>query len=187
MITGHWFFYSYINESFFFTKPRIFETLISFRKGLFIYTPLMFVAFIGLFFIKKRLPQLSSAIWLFTIVNIYVVSSWWCWWYGGSFGLRAYIEMFALWSIPLAIIIEKVVAFNKILKWSSLTFLSLLVLLNIFQSVQYWRGALHWDGMNYKLYKAQLFRLDCAPNYGELITEPDYDKAKKGEKEYYWR
>jgi hypothetical protein len=186
MVTGQWFFYSYINESFFFSNPHILETLFSFRKGLFIYTPLMLVAFAGLFILRKRLPQFSSALWLFTAANIYIISSWWCWWYGGSFGLRAYIEMFALWSIPLAIVIEKIVSYNKLIRRGALSFLFLFVLLNIFQSMQYWNGALHWDGMNYKLYKAQFLHRSCVPNYDELVTQPDYQKAMKGEKEYYW-
>lgn len=185
IITGHWLYYSYgTDENFFFLKPRILETLFSFRKGLFIYTPLMFVAFTGLFIMRKRLPAFSSAIWVFTLLNIYVISSWWCWWYGGSFGLRAYIEMFALWSIPLAIIIEMIFKMKPILKTGAIAMLVLLVLFNIFQSIQYWRGAMHWDSMNYKVYKAQLFKLRGTPD--ELISTPDYQKAMKGEKEYYW-
>ncbi len=187
MVTGQWLFYSYINESFFFSHPRILETLFSFRKGLFIYTPLMLIAFTGLFILRKRLPQFSTAIWFFTILNIYIISSWWCWWYGGSFGLRSYIEMFALWSIPLAIVIERIVYLRKQIRLALLSFIFLLVLLNIFQSMQYWNGALHWDGMNYKLYKAQFLRRSCVPGYESLVTPPDYGKALKGEKEFYWR
>ncbi len=187
MITGSWFFYSYINESFFFSNPYILETLFSFRKGLFIYTPVMIFAITGLFSLKKRLPQFSTSIWIFTIANIYIISSWWCWWYGGSFGLRAYIEMFALWSIPLAIVIEKILMSKKFFQVISVSMIGLLILLNIFQSKQYWDGALHWDGMNYKLYKAQFLRRGCAPNYNELVTPPDYEKALRGEKEFYWR
>ena len=43
---------------------------------------------------------------------------------------------------------------------------------------------MHWDSMNYKVYKAQLFKLRGTPD--ELISTPDYQKAMKGEKEYYW-
>ncbi len=185
-VTGHWLFYSYLNESFYFTNPHILESLFSFRKGLFIYTPLMSFAFYGLFLLKKRLPQFRFAFWIFTVANIFIISSWWCWWYGGSFGMRAYIEMYALWSIPLAVCIEKIVSAQMLLRWSALCLFSLLLLLNIFQSIQYWNGALHWDGMNYKLYKTQFLKRGCAPNYNDLITAPDYEKAMKGEKEYYW-
>jgi hypothetical protein len=187
MITGQWFYYSYGTESFFFSNPHILETLFSFRKGLFIYTPLMLVAFAGLFILRKRLPQFSTSIWLFTAANIYVISSWWCWWYGGSFGLRAYIEMFALWAIPLAVIIEKVLSYRKLIRAGIVSVMLLLVLLNIFQSMEYWNGAIHWDGMNYKLYKAQFLRRGCAPGYEQMVTPPDYEKAMKGEKEFYWK
>lgn len=187
LITGHWFFYSYLSESFFFTNPKILETLFSFRKGLFVYTPIMLFAGFGLFLMRQRLPAFSASIWLFTLLNIYIISSWWCWWYGGSFGLRSYIEMFALWSIPLAITIEKIFRTRMVFKALTLMLLGFFIALNLFQSKQYWNGALHWDGMNYELYKTQFLRRSCAPNYEQLVTLPDYDKAIKGEKEFDWK
>lgn len=186
MVTGDWFYYSYGRESFYFARPYILETLFSFRKGLFIYTPVMLFAFAGLFLLRRRLPQFSSALWLFTALNIYVISSWWCWWYGGSFGMRAYIEMFALWSIPFAVLVEKILKYKFPARAVSLGIIAFFICFNIMQSRQYWNGCIHWDGMNYKLYKAELFRLGCAPDYDSLILPPDYEKAMNGEREYHW-
>ncbi len=184
-VTGEWLYYSYgESESFFFQHPRVLETLFSFRKGLFIYTPLMAMSFIGLFFLRNRLPGLKWTIWVFTMLNIYIVSSWWCWWYGGSFGLRAYIDMYALWAFPLAVMLEKILAFKNTIRYSFVSLITMFILLNLFQSVQYWRGALHWDGMNYTLYKSQFLNMGGAPV--SLVTPPDYDKARKGEEEYSW-
>jgi hypothetical protein len=184
-VTGDWFYYSYgESESFFFQHPRVLETLFSFRKGIFIYSPLMALSFLGLFFLRKRLPDFKWAIWLFTILNIYIVSSWWCWWYGGSFGLRAYIDMYALWAFPLAVIMEKILAVNNIIRYSFVSLISLFILLNLFQSVQYWRGALHWDGMSYALYKTQFLNMEGVSP--ATVQNPNYEKAKKGEDEYLW-
>jgi hypothetical protein len=186
MVTGEWLYYSYGDERFFFSHPYVFETLFSFRKGLFIYTPLMLFALWGLIILRKRLPQFSLAIWTFTALNIYIISSWWCWWYGGSFGLRAYIEMFALWTIPMAVVMEKILKSQLILRIGGLAIIFFLIVLNLFQSMQYWNGALHWDGMNWNVYKAQFFRKGCAPGYDDMVTRPDYEKAMTGEEHYRW-
>ena len=95
--------------------------------------------------------------------------------------------MFALWSIPLAITIEKIFRTRMVFKALTLMLLGFFIALNLFQSKQYWNGALHWDGMNYELYKTQFLRRSCAPNYEQLVTLPDYDKAIKGEKEFDWK
>lgn len=184
-LTGDWFYYSYgESESFFFQHPRVLETLFSFRKGLFIYTPLMALSCVGLFFLRKRLFDFKWAIWVFTILNIYIVSSWWCWWYGGSFGLRAYIDMYALWAFPLAVLMEKILAFKNTIRYSFLSLISLFILLNLFQSVQYWRGALHWDGMNYTLYKSQFLNMNgVSPS---TVEAPNYELAKQGKESYEW-
>ncbi len=186
MVTGEWFYYSYGDEHFFFYHPYVLETLFSFRKGLFIYTPLMALAFWGLFILRKRLPQFTLAIWTFTALNIYIISSWWCWWYGGSFGLRAYIEMFALWTIPLAVVMEKILKSKPVVRVAALSITAFLIILNLYQSMQYWNGALHWDGMNWNVYRAQFLRKGCAPGYDDMVTRPDYEKAMAGEEHYRW-
>ena len=45
-MTGHWLYFSYgSDERFFFGDPAIIKGLFSYRKGLFIYTPLLLFAF----------------------------------------------------------------------------------------------------------------------------------------------
>jgi hypothetical protein len=118
------------------------------------------------------------------MLNIYIVSSWWCWWYGGSFGLRAFIDMYALWAFPLAVMMEKILAFKNTIRYSFLSLISLFILLNLFQSVQYWRGALHWDGMNYALYKSQFLNMNgVSPS---TVEAPNYELAKQGKESYEW-
>ena len=51
--TGHFFYYSYSDERFFFNQPRIIEGLFSFRKGWFVYTPMMLFALAGMFLISQ--------------------------------------------------------------------------------------------------------------------------------------
>jgi hypothetical protein len=50
--TGSWLYYSYRGEGFFFARPRILDGLISYRKGLFVYTPILSLAFAGCCFCR---------------------------------------------------------------------------------------------------------------------------------------
>jgi len=113
--TGSFIIYSYGNESFNFLKPEVFNVLFSYRKGLFIYTPVLLLMMSALiwFGIKQRFYELFT--WLvFFILITYVISSWWCWFYGGSYGLRAYVDFFSMFFILFAIMFDKLSAWLKI-------------------------------------------------------------------------
>lgn len=51
--TGHWMFYTYGDEGFFFTRPALLKGLFSWRKGWLLYTPMMALALTGFVFLKK--------------------------------------------------------------------------------------------------------------------------------------
>jgi hypothetical protein len=60
-MTGHWLYFSYgSDERFFFGDPAIIKGLFSYRKGLFIYTPLMIFAFAGIYIWLKHRPHCLS-------------------------------------------------------------------------------------------------------------------------------
>jgi len=176
--TGHFFFYTYGQEGFFFTKPEIINVLFSFRKGWFVYTPLAMVAIAGIFYLKNQSAQFRWAIILYLIVHIYVVASWWCWWYGGCFGQRSMIESFALLSLPLAAVINKVTEKLSWVRISTCVLIAFFVFLNIVQTFQYRYTIIHWDGMNKEAYKHVFLKLKKPKDLDAYIDSPDYDKSK---------
>jgi hypothetical protein len=100
---AHGSYYSYGDEGFFFTNPQIINGLFSYRKGWLIYTPLMIFALLGILTLARRkFQQFFIPVLIFTVANIYVVYSWWCWWYGGSFGSRPMIDSYPLMAVALA-------------------------------------------------------------------------------------
>ena len=112
-ITGHWVYFSYKNESegnriesFYFLRPHIIDGFLSFRKGWLIYTPIMIFGLGGIFIAVYKRFEFALAVSIFTLINIYVILSWWCWWYGGGFGLRAFIDSYALLALPMACIYQ---------------------------------------------------------------------------------
>ncbi len=175
--------YSSVGAGFFFDNPQIYHTLFSYRKGWFVYTPVMIFIIPGLIFLYRQHRRLFLPILVFLLVNIYVISSWWCWWYGGGFGLRSFIDSYALMAIPLAAFITWTIKRKQIIKWLLLIFLAGAVYLNVFQVRQYKRGFLHYVSMSKASYWAVFHSFSPDRNYWNNLVFPDYPAARSGK--YY--
>lgn len=196
-LTGSLLFFSYSeNEKFFWADPKIFNVLFGYRKGLFVYTPLMLLAMAGFFFLRGHLARLRTGIILYFLLNVYLVSSWWCWWYGGGFGMRALIQSFALLAIPLAAFFEFIFTLNyqkffaaPALRLFTVACTSFFVILNIVQTYQYHiTGMIHWDSMTKAAYwhvfdKFHYTSEEDAQKQNSYLVAPDYDAAMKGERD----
>lgn len=148
--TGSWLIYSYEEEGFNFTNPQMWNILFSYKKGLFLYTPILLIALIFNFLYYKRNKFKGVVSMLFFVAITYFLSSWWNWYYGGSFSSRAYLEYYVFFLIPLA------VGLNDIrIKSYRLAFQSVIVLLILFcqfQTYQYRYMVIHWDNMTKEKY-----------------------------------
>lgn len=176
--TGSYLYYSFQDEGFYFNDPQILNGLFSFRKGWLIYTPVMAFSLLGLFFMKDSYKKAKVPIVLFVILNLYIVFSWWCWWYGGSIGQRVLIDSYALLAIPLASFISFIIKKGKVLYLPGATILLFLIWLNIFQIYQYENTSLHHDSMSRKLYFKQFGKIEQIPDFYKYVDWVDYDKYK---------
>lgn len=183
-ISGHYLFNSYGEERFYFNNPHVIEGLFSFRKGWLIYSPLMILALIGIYFLRKDLKRFSLPVMVLFLVYIYVTFSWWCWWYGGSFGQRVMIDLYPLLAIPLAALFDKIKDAKSIYKNSVYTCAILFVLLNIFQTIQSKYNIIHYDSMTRRNYFKVFSTTTKQADREKYLQHPDYKKALKGEDEY---
>ncbi|MCD4746860.1 MAG: hypothetical protein K8R58_11235 [Bacteroidales bacterium] len=185
-VTGQWLYYSYgDDEKFFFTNPQIINGLFSYRKGWLLYTPIMFFALLGILLSLKKFKQFFLPFLIFTLINIYLILSWWCWWYGGGYGLRAFIDSYSLLAVPFAVFLSWSMKQRKFIRITTKTLVILLILFSIFQTKQYYGGyTIHHDSMTKKAYWAVFFRLNPPDAYKKLLKSPDYEKARKGIREY---
>jgi hypothetical protein len=179
---GSYLFYSYGEESkFFFNNPQIFNNLFSYRKGWLVYTPIMITAFLGMIILWKKKPGLVVPMVIFSVVNIYVISSWWSWWYGGGFGLRAYVESYAIYSLGFAAFVQWIVGLRYyFIKIPLYIIIALFIALNLFQTRQYYFGSIHFVGMTKEAYWHQFLKLKPYGEYYYLLTIPDMQKARQG-------
>ncbi|MFA7381300.1 MAG: hypothetical protein WC150_12635 [Bacteroidia bacterium] len=150
--TGNWLFYSYGEKgSFFFLRPRIADGLFSYRKGWLLYTPVMILALTGIPLLYKKYKQFFASVAVTFILAVYVMFSFWCWWYGGSFGCRPIIEYYGLLAIPMAAVFAAVSS-KKILQSMLVLFVAGCIWLNIKQQKLYRDGLIHWDSMSEEFY-----------------------------------
>jgi hypothetical protein len=181
-VTGHWLYFSYgSDERFFFGDPAIIKGLFSWRKGLFIYTPLLLFSFAGIIILWLRKSPHALPVTLFVPVNIYIIFSWWCWWYGGSFGQRAFIDSYALMAVAAASLLG--VALSSAKRWFRAVIVAvylLLASLGIFNNIQYYEGAIHWDSMTRAAYWESFGRIRPSARFYDLLEAPDYDAARQG-------
>lgn len=173
--TGSFIVDSYINERFVFEAPYILEGLFSFRKGWFIYTPIMAFAIGGFWFFQRNDKTLNRAILVYLLVNIYIIFSWWCWWYGGSFGMRAMIDTYAFLSLPMAAIFNYLLKQKRLIRIGFISVIIMFTALNQFQTYQFRHlYILHSAGMTKEAYKTIFLKTEVPENYEELLDMPDY-------------
>lgn len=174
--TGHFIFYSYDQEGFFFNKPHVVDGLLSYRKGWLVYSPIFAFAILGLF-VNRSFSSLKKPLFYIFPLFIYVVFSWWCWWYGGSFGSRVMIDIYPLLIVGFAAMLQWL--HNQ--KWwiNTPIYLSLLfcIYLNFNQTAQYSIGMLHWDSMTKEAYWSIFLQNTPPDHFQDLIKHPDYKAA----------
>lgn len=150
--TGEWFVWSYGKEGFNWLNPQIIEVLFGFRKGWFVYTPLALLALFGMVVVFKQSRFKFFSLTLLLCLIVYIVSSWWNWYYGSSFGQRAFVDFYAIVAFLLALLLHQLKR-RKLVIITLKVFIVGLIGLNLFQSFQYKENIISsWD-MTYNKYK----------------------------------
>ena len=153
--TGNFFVYSYTNEGFNFADPHMLDILFSYKKGLFLYTPILFLSLWGFGSFYKYEKAGSIGLAGFLIILTYVFSSWWNWWYGGSFSGRVYVEFLGVFALLLAFALSSI---NS--KKAKTAFVVVLVVLSLFNQKQtylYRNAFIHWENMTREKFVEALY------------------------------
>ena len=125
-ISGDYLLYSYGNQGFpFWNNPQIENVLFHIKSGWIVFTPMAIFPLIGLGIGSWQHKPNMRAILLVVLLALYVFSSWWCWWFGGSFGYRSLVEFYVLLAFPFALLVKKVFQLHWV-SWK-LGFLALLL------------------------------------------------------------
>lgn len=154
IVTGQAIFFSYQRtEGFDFLQPHIGKVLFSFKKSLFVYTPILLFPVIGFFFLKKYARYVQWAVIVYLLANFYLLASWAAWWNGGSFGMRYFAESYTVMAIPFGFALMEIAKSRWWVKLLSTIAISFFVFLNLFQTWQFVNWIIPDDRMTYKYYK----------------------------------
>ncbi len=170
-LSGEWITNSYANnpgEGFDIREPHLRPFLISFRKGWFIYTPLMLLAIIGLPWLWRRHRALFWPLVIFLPLQVWIVASWTNWWYaGGSFSSRSMLPVYVLLAIPLGALLQWI----SLQKIRPITYAGVgaLVFLNLFQTWQWKEGIISKERMTRAYYFATFGRTSVPPGAEDLL------------------
>ena len=187
LISGNFIYYSYTIESFFWGDPQFWNYLMSYKKGWLVYTPVMFFGIIGLTLLYKNnsFKKVLLPLTLVILLNVYINSCWWNWWFGGGFGCRTMIDVYMILGIGFANLYGFL---QQRLKKIGLIIISLIVIpftfVNIFQTYQYHCGFLHYDGMTKESYWYIFMKPPSKVDYSILQGTWKYSNCENALKGY---
>ena len=147
--TGHWVEWGYRGEGFHWDRPEVLRVLFGFRRGLFLYAPVLLFAMAALFALRRRAPVVAWSGLIYFAVNTYVIASWWIWYYGSGFGSRVFIEHLAVLAVPWALALHHAGRRSWIV---ARAWMLGCILLHGFQYWQYHHLILHHENMDRHTY-----------------------------------
>jgi len=118
-------------------SPHIISILFSYRKGWFLYTPIMIFPLIGFYFLYKNNKQIFYACIIYFLVSFYIISSWTEWWYGAGFSTRPLIATYSILAVCLGYFLLALKKSNLFVKIIFGVVFGFFIFLNQFQWWQY--------------------------------------------------
>ena len=152
--SGQWIYDSYPGEGFRFNDPNIMRGVFGFMNGWLPYSPLMILAVIGWGFMMWSRVRNWLLISLVLSLHVFIIYSWWNWYYINGFGSRPMVDIYPILAFPMALTIQKMFA----RRWSKvvLIILPFFIVLNMFQMYQHDKGIL-WTELGNLGYYHQAF------------------------------
>ena len=158
LVGGEWVILNLHTEDIVLSDPNLYEFLFSYRKGWLLYSPLFLLLPIGFWLMYKQNRTLFWAVASFSVLYIYVMSAWECWWYASSFGQRVMVDIYPILAIPLLFLVKSLR--TRIVQIGIGTIAVLCLALNQFQSEQMRLGILDGSRMTKEHYWFTFGRLN---------------------------
>ena len=138
--THHFLIYSYSEGGFAWAHPHVLEFLFSIEKGLFFWSPALFISLIGFWTTAKSLRFFSISAFIALMMEVYVCASWRNWTFGGGYGSRPFVDMMPILAPAMAAGIAFLSAHLTIIVVRRIA--AILIGLNLFLMNGYWIGVI---------------------------------------------
>lgn len=147
-------------------NPDFSRVLFSFRKGWFIYAPLMVFAVAGFILLYRKGKNAFGAIGLHFVANLYLIAA-----FSSliSYGWRAFIQSYALLAVPLAFVVVFFYEGKAVRKSVGAILLVFFIMLSVFQSWQLMNGIIHGSRMTKEYYFAVFGKTRIADEDNKLL------------------
>ncbi len=155
-VSGQWIYNAYVGENFDFANPHITEGLFGFRNGWIPWTPIMLFALLGSLGLRPYARAAFLPTLLILPLHIFIIYSWWCWYYINGLGSRPMVEMYALLSFSLGAFYTFLMRFKSIGAVISTCILLIFSIFNIFKIYQEHEGLIWTQFSNRAFYWAML-------------------------------
>ena len=173
MVIGKWYIYAYgyaqsgPERFLYLSNPKIFEVIGGKVSGIYTYAPVLILSLAGMIMMAWKKSIDVWAIIAIHLITLYLISSWWCYAFDCGFGHRAFIDYYALFAIPMAFTLKKIINLRKLLLNGFLTAtLVFLMYLNIRLSMMYgWDPCWTAPGWTWKHYTNVIHKAAIGGDY----------------------
>ncbi len=174
---GEFFIWTYTGVGFNFTDPHILGVLFSYKKGLFLYTPVLIFSLLGFVYLFRKSKYQAITLFTYLFLVIYIISSWWSWWYGMSYGHRAFLDHYIIFALLMGFALKDTQ--YKIFRYLIYVITPFVIWVNMVQIYQYKNWILYWD-MNEEMYWKVFLKTD--ESYFGLLWREAKTQAQAEEK-----
>jgi hypothetical protein len=171
--------YFYDFERFYFLSPQMLKVLFHPHHGLFIWSPILIFSVLGLWKMEGPLKLYRLPIIVCLLLHLYIVSSWYLWWYAWSFGHRAFVDALGLFALPLAVFWGSL---KKPMVKRSVNIISTLFIALVFYFfIQFFTGVLPGEikpPMTWQQYKSALLNTDGLFYLWQWLKKPTVNNVR---------
>jgi len=170
---GSWLFYTYHDEGFnHWLMPNVHGVWFSPMNGLFLYSPVVLLMIAGMIFMVINRVRNGWLILILFLFVSYLFASWDCWYFGCSYGHRAFIEFYVLFIFSLGFLITRILqARQKILRFGFFLLVFLFSAYN-FLFILSWPGCHRGGIWDFTSYQINLTSAGMLP--GGYLLKQDY-------------
>jgi hypothetical protein len=173
-VSGDWVVYSYEKQGFSWLRPHLWDGIFSFKSGWLIYSPLLIVALVGFGSLRRQQPIAFWPVLVFTLLFTYVTFAWDEWLYGGSLGIRAMVQSYAVLAWPMAAAHRWLLA-RRVWWWAYAIVALLCSYYNVWLTYQGYRGGLLVAGQMNRAYLWRILGRYQVPAESRLLLDTNYD------------
>ncbi len=132
-------------ENFNWLKPKVLSVLFSLKSGLFVYYPVLIFSLLGIKSTKKYFKTIFLPSILFILIVTYILSSWYGWSLGVSFGERIYVDYLSIFAIFIASFLQDIK--NKKTQFLLMAVMTVFAIITIYLTYLHWSQIYNFDKM----------------------------------------